>query len=765
MRFRTPRFFKIIVFILFIGLPFFNSVVAEPLNIIGADVAKSLTATQYGPTGSYDTLWGIAQKVRPDNRISIYQVMAALFQSNPHAFNNKNYNSLEKGMILAIPSVDEMRQIPLSKARDLALNNDPSRKKIMQQPPSQKTKLSKTPITKVKSSVKPKLAAEPQAIVEPANQQSKVEVKSAIEPFKVNELQQNISQLTEQIEDLQNKNLALTDELARALDQLAAMNADNKNLKVKILELTELLTQAEQSLQINLKNNQGLKEDIKFLEMETQELKTLQSLKPSFFVNPWVIGAIGLMGSSSILGLGYWLVSRKTKKADNTKESTSTKSDNNDLNDDSEEAVITADDENASDNQGEQSSEQHDEVALDQTNENTDENIIDPSLSLESLWDETSTDFVDDLKNDDESAEQHSDSLVSGDDSLTSIIDPDSHDSDSSAENNVKPVKPLDIDDLLEPSAYSGLLDEDSPKDLSVTQQKNADETQAGTDISSEPSSSTSVVEKDESLGQNDIDDLLNASIEFDSAAPNNSQESEAAEPSYTEGASDDNPEQSLDQNSIDDLLNSGIDFEPSVTDDTEILDSTETSSSEIDPTEITHDETEIDAEDKLDSVDSKAEQSLDQNGIDDLMDLTDVSENNLNLNETAADNHEEPSNNHQQTKSSSFDESDLANFQGEEGFIDIDLLLSEAEEADEGEDNYVQPEPHLEKIDKNTMVDVDDEENSISAKLDLARAYIEIEDYSNARVLLDTVLLDGNPKHQQEAKKLLDFLGDQPNT
>jgi pilus assembly protein FimV len=53
-------------------------------------------------------------------------------------------------------------------------------------------------------------------------------------------------------------------------------------------------------------------------------------------------------------------------------------------------------------------------------------------------------------------------------------------------------------------------------------------------------------------------------------------------------------------------------------------------------------------------------------------------------------------------------------------------------------------------------MVDVDDEENSVNAKLDLARAYIEIEDQDSARALLKEVQMDGNERQQLEAKNLL---------
>ena len=56
-------------------------------------------------------------------------------------------------------------------------------------------------------------------------------------------------------------------------------------------------------------------------------------------------------------------------------------------------------------------------------------------------------------------------------------------------------------------------------------------------------------------------------------------------------------------------------------------------------------------------------------------------------------------------------------------------------------------------------MVDVDDEENSVNAKLDLARAYIEIDDNDSAKALLKEVLLDGHDRQKEEAKGLINSL------
>ncbi|SDJ94767.1 pilus assembly protein FimV [Ferrimonas sediminum] len=101
----------------------------------------------------------------------------------------------------------------------------------------------------------------------------------------------------------------------------------------------------------------------------------------------------------------------------------------------------------------------------------------------------------------------------------------------------------------------------------------------------------------------------------------------------------------------------------------------------------------------------------------------------------------------------------------GDEEFIDIDKLLDESH-SDEAQ---VEPyngldldigDPDLTSlIGEPSGVDVDDEVSGYSAKLDLARAYIEIDDKDSAKALLREVIDKGAGAQQGEAQELLDRL------
>jgi len=68
-------------------------------------------APAWASTGTYrvkrgDTAYGIARKIRQDTRLSMEQVVLALYYSNPKAFFDNNSNNLRAGKILKIPDRD-----------------------------------------------------------------------------------------------------------------------------------------------------------------------------------------------------------------------------------------------------------------------------------------------------------------------------------------------------------------------------------------------------------------------------------------------------------------------------------------------------------------------------------------------------------------------------------------------------------------------------------------------------------------------------------
>jgi pilus assembly protein FimV len=70
----------------------------------------------YGPVQEGETLWQIAQFARPDDSVTMNQMMLALLYANPDAFIGQNINRLKRGAILRIPAKEEALAVAAAEA-------------------------------------------------------------------------------------------------------------------------------------------------------------------------------------------------------------------------------------------------------------------------------------------------------------------------------------------------------------------------------------------------------------------------------------------------------------------------------------------------------------------------------------------------------------------------------------------------------------------------------------------------------------------------
>lgn len=287
-----------------IAAPSINSVVAEPLKITGPDGQVKLneqSVRQYGPTTSADTFWSIAQAVKPDNSITVYQVMAALYDANPHAFSSKNYNSLERGMILLVPTKAVMQQISQADAKARAERNDRNWSSTVA----------------VKPRVAPKVVApKVQAPKESAAVTPTVATKA--NPL-IAELSAEVEALTKQLEQSQTQNLELTDELARASDEIVVGSSDTEAFQQEIEQLKEENALLKQALQDSKSENEALNQE---LQLKQQQLGALSAPKQeptadlwrTIMDNPLLLVAGAILPALLIVAL-FWLFIRRRNES------------------------------------------------------------------------------------------------------------------------------------------------------------------------------------------------------------------------------------------------------------------------------------------------------------------------------------------------------------------------------------------------------------------------------------------------------------------
>ncbi len=76
------------------------------MMLLGLALSLPTQAAQdvYGPIGRNDTLWKIAETLRPTRKVAIQQVIMAIYDKNKHAFTVNNINSLRKGAYILAPT-------------------------------------------------------------------------------------------------------------------------------------------------------------------------------------------------------------------------------------------------------------------------------------------------------------------------------------------------------------------------------------------------------------------------------------------------------------------------------------------------------------------------------------------------------------------------------------------------------------------------------------------------------------------------------------
>lgn len=85
---------------------------------------QTIDGETYGPVRASDTLWNIANNLRPDSSVSVQQTMLAIQRLNPNAFINDNINLLRRGQVLRIPDINEISQLASRDAiREVAEQN------------------------------------------------------------------------------------------------------------------------------------------------------------------------------------------------------------------------------------------------------------------------------------------------------------------------------------------------------------------------------------------------------------------------------------------------------------------------------------------------------------------------------------------------------------------------------------------------------------------------------------------------------------------
>ncbi len=237
--------------------------VSEPAAARPPSVSASSTTPpsggEYGPVIKGETLWVIAETVRPDPSISMEQVMLALQQANPEAFIRNNINLLKVGVVLRVPSRDEMTTLAADEARASAQAQAAEWEAYRGQAAESVTP---APRTETATTEAPAVEAEAPARLELVVPEKQPEAAPSAAPEgagaqpgvgEVAELRRQLDLATEEAEARRLQNDELNNQIRELEEQVAALE--------KLIELSsDEMASLQQNLQQNLQQQDAVEE-------------------------------------------------------------------------------------------------------------------------------------------------------------------------------------------------------------------------------------------------------------------------------------------------------------------------------------------------------------------------------------------------------------------------------------------------------------------------------------------------------------------------
>ncbi|MBT0587425.1 FimV/HubP family polar landmark protein [Alteromonas oceanisediminis] len=283
-----PGLMMSVVFVIVFAVVTDTSAQTSSVQIKGPrDAQGQYSGAEYGPIDPSDTLWRIASRYRQNNNLSIYQVMVAIYDLNPDAFEQQNLNLLVDGATLRLPSERYIARIDREKARARAERDDAAlRNQSASATPPQS------------NNIKPP--------VELVNKSDLTDTK--------NQLEQKLTKLDEQ--QLQQFELlrqefassidgvqSLIDENRKVFERLDAVNEDLLNLRAKVDE--QVQPQIDQQLALQ----QELLDLVKSQQAKQQEKEQASWLNALTSPLALIIGS-GLLTLGLVGGFIAWLFKR-----------------------------------------------------------------------------------------------------------------------------------------------------------------------------------------------------------------------------------------------------------------------------------------------------------------------------------------------------------------------------------------------------------------------------------------------------------------------
>lgn len=246
--------------------------------------------TRLGPLSAQDTLWRLAEQARPDKRINMYQMMFALYQNNPDAFLDDNFNHLKPGAFLEVPGIRDILAIDPVMAQRKSENDD---------------RIWAEKIRKA-AQLKPEDHSAKQVDIAKAQQEITDELNrvEAQQTEQMSDLRDRLGASMANVETIVQENTALKKQLDTVVSELS-------NVKQQLDKDSEIQTQLQQLLQQQTEMLEQQREQIRKQQEGFNFAETWQNLANS--PAGWILAAA--LPAALVLLIVVLFIRRKSQKA------------------------------------------------------------------------------------------------------------------------------------------------------------------------------------------------------------------------------------------------------------------------------------------------------------------------------------------------------------------------------------------------------------------------------------------------------------------
>ena len=238
------RLVGLLIFSILLQICSVNATAETTVRLKGPKSTENPDRSRVGPLTPNDTLWRIAEEVRPHPGLNIYQVMYAIYLKNPESFLDDNFNHLNIGSFLAIPNVDEILSVDAVDAQRKSEEDD----RIWAD------RVRAAAAAKVKQGVN----TAQQKDVDKAKQEIKKELSrvEGQQKGQLLDLQEKLAESKVTVEAVLADNTALKDKLDQLADQMLLMKSQvdkdseiQQQLQLLVAQQAEMLAQQKAQME------------------------------------------------------------------------------------------------------------------------------------------------------------------------------------------------------------------------------------------------------------------------------------------------------------------------------------------------------------------------------------------------------------------------------------------------------------------------------------------------------------------------------------